>query len=90
LLICKTRTETIFKQGMRNRVLNFGAVFMLVIVALISYVPGFKDVWGTRPMNILYWFVGVPYFIVIVVYDETRKLMIRNKPRGWVYRNTYY
>ena len=61
LLICKTRKESIFTQGMRNRVLNIGLVTMIAIVCLLSYVPFLRIVWNTRPLFVLYLFIGVPY-----------------------------
>jgi sodium/potassium-transporting ATPase subunit alpha len=90
LLICKTRKETIFRQGMRNRVLNIGLFSMLVIVCLITYVPFLRVVWGTRPLAAIYLLVGVPYFMLIFVYDEARKMAMRAAPRGWTARNTYW
>lgn len=90
LIICKTRKESIFKQGFRNRVLNIGLFTMLTIVCLLSYVPPLRIVWGTRPLYVLYLFIGIPYSMLILVYDEARKLVIRMYPKGWVYRNTYW
>ena len=90
LLICKTRKESLFTQGLRNRVLNIGLVTMVAIVCLISYVPPLRIVWTTRPLYVLYLFVGVPYAMFIFVYDEIRKAIIRARPKGWMYRNTYW
>lgn len=90
LLVCKTRKESLFTQGMRNRVLNIALFTMIAIVCLLSYVPFLRIVWGTRPLYVLYLFVGLPYTMAIFVYDEVRKGIIRAYPKGWVYRNTYW
>ncbi|KAI8105250.1 hypothetical protein M9435_000418 [Picochlorum sp. BPE23] len=90
LLICKTRKESLFTQGLRNRVLNAGFLTMILFVCLISYVPFLRIVWTTRPLFVLYMFIGVPYAMFIFVYDEIRKMIIRNYPKGWVFRNTYW
>ena len=90
LLVCKTRKESLFTQGLRNRVLNGGLISMVTIVCLLSYVPFLRVVWNTRPLFVLYLFIGVPYAMLIFVYDEIRKLIIRTNPKGWVYRNTYW
>ena len=90
LLVCKTRKESLFTQGLRNRVLNIGLLTMIAIVCLISYVPPLRVVWTTRPLYVLYLFVGVPYAMFIFVYDEIRKAIIRARPKGWVFRNTYW
>ncbi|GAB4819471.1 hypothetical protein N2152v2_006517 [Parachlorella kessleri] len=90
LLICKTRKETIMNQGFSNRVLNFALLFETTVALLITYVPPLNTVWSTRPLNVVYLFVGVPYFIFIFAYDELRKLAIRRKPGGWVDQNAYW
>lgn len=90
LLICKTRKESLFTQGIRNRVLNIAFFTMILIVCLLSYVPPLRIVWNTRPMPVLYLFIGVPFAMFIFVYDELRKAVIRAHPKGWVYRNTYW
>lgn len=40
IIICKTRRNSIFHQGMRNWALNFGIVFETVLAAILSYTPG--------------------------------------------------
>jgi sodium/potassium-transporting ATPase subunit alpha len=90
LLICKTRKESIFTQGMRNQVLNIALCTMILIVCLLSYVPPLRVVWNTRPLYVLYLFIGVPYAMFIFVYDEIRKAVIRARPKGWTFRNTYW
>ncbi|ETE62182.1 Potassium-transporting ATPase alpha chain 2, partial [Ophiophagus hannah] len=37
-----------------------------------------------------YWFISVPYAILIWVYDEMRKLFIRRYPGSWWDKNMYY
>merc|ERR1711953_1238929 len=38
LLICKTRKNSVFQQGMKNWVMNFGLVFETVLAAILCYV----------------------------------------------------
>lgn len=42
LIICKTRRNSIFQQGMRNWALNFGLVFETILAAFLSYCPGME------------------------------------------------
>ncbi|PKU38869.1 sodium potassium-transporting atpase subunit hypothetical protein [Limosa lapponica baueri] len=56
LIICKTRRNSVFQQGM-------------------------KPTW---------WFCAFPYSLIIFLYDEVRKLIIRRNPGGWVEKETYY
>ena len=38
-----------------------------------------------------WWLPPIPFAIVIVIYDECRKYVLRNSPPGsWVERETYY
>ncbi|GAQ85006.1 Ca2+ transporting ATPase [Klebsormidium nitens] len=90
LLICKTRKLSIFEQGMNNGVLNFGLVFETVVAIIVAYVPGVQDVFGTRPLWVLHWFIGLPFAIVFLFYGEIRKYLLRKNPGGWVDRFTYW
>lgn len=40
LIICKTRRNSLFHQGMRNWALNFGLIFETALAAFLSYTPG--------------------------------------------------
>lgn len=37
-----------------------------------------------------WWFPGLPFSILIFIYDEVRRYLIRRYPGGWVERETYY
>lgn len=37
-----------------------------------------------------WWLAPMPFSVVIFIYDEVRKSIIRNHPGGWVERETYY
>lgn len=90
LLICKTRTLSIFRQGMSNWVLNVGIIFSLALTAVIIYCPGVNTLFQVQPVE---WYVlipTVPFALLILIYDEARKFCIRRFPGGWVYRETYY
>lgn len=90
LVICKTRTLSIFEQGMRNGVLNFGLFFTTVLGSFLCYTPNLDIVFGTAAMEFVHWIPAMPFCIMIFIYDEVRKFIMRKNPGGWVYRNTYY
>ncbi|CAF0868350.1 unnamed protein product [Rotaria sp. Silwood1] len=90
LIVCKTRRNSIFQQGMNNWMLNFGLVFETVLAAIISYTPYLDTALNTYPLKFLWWLVPIPYFFLILIYDEVRKYMIRKNPGGWIERETYY
>ena len=90
LIICKTRKNSVFQQGMNNWVMNFGLVFETVLAAFLSYTPGMDKGLKMYPLKINWWFPGVPFSILIFVFDEVRKWILRNDPGGWVEQETYY
>ncbi|KAM4728673.1 sodium/potassium-transporting ATPase subunit alpha-2 isoform 2-T2 [Anableps anableps] len=90
LIICKTRRNSLFQQGMRNRILIFGLFIETALAAFLSYSPGMDVALRMYPMKILWWFCAFPYSLLIFVYDEVRKLILRRSPGGWVEQETYY
>ncbi|PSC70763.1 sodium potassium-transporting ATPase subunit alpha-1 [Micractinium conductrix] len=90
LLVCKTRQESIFNQGMRNKVLNWSLLFETFVASMVVYLPPLNTVFNTRPVPVIYICAGLPMFIFIFLYDELRKLRMRQNPRGWVKQNTAY
>jgi len=90
LVICKTRKLSLFRQGMRNMMLNFGLAFETCLALFVVYIP-FSDVaLGTRPLNPRHLLPALPFTFLIIAYDELRKYWIRVFPNGWLKRFTYY
>lgn len=90
VLICKTRKLSLFQQGMSNWVLNIGILFEVGLAIAIIYTPGLNHVFEMAPIE---WYVvlpAVPFALLIFIYDECRKLLIRRYPGGWIERDTYY
>uniref|UniRef100_UPI00398F8DA8 sodium/potassium-transporting ATPase subunit alpha-3 isoform X2 n=1 Tax=Pristiophorus japonicus TaxID=55135 RepID=UPI00398F8DA8 len=90
LVICKTRRNSIFQQGMKNKILIFGLFEETALAALLSYCPGMDVALRMYPLKPNWWFCAFPYSFLIFVYDEVRKLILRRNPGGWVERETYY
>ncbi|XP_031245840.1 sodium/potassium-transporting ATPase subunit alpha-4 isoform X2 [Mastomys coucha] len=90
LIICKTRRNSLFTQGMKNKVLIFGLLEETLLAAFLSYVPGMDVSLRMYPLKINWWFCALPYSALIFVYDEFRKLIIRRRPGGWLEMETYY
>jgi sodium/potassium-transporting ATPase subunit alpha len=103
LLICKTRWLSIRQQGLRNSVLNFGLFFETLLAAWLCY-GGIFEVLGTQPIRFTHWMPGIPWSMMIFMYDETRKYLMRatspevadpitgaiKRQAGWVEKATYY
>merc|ERR1712038_995908 len=90
VIISKRRRLSVFQQGMTNHMLNFGLFFETALAALLQYTPGLNTGLRLRPMNASWWFIAVPFSILIFCYDETRRYFLRRYPGGWVERETYY
>ncbi|ELR50437.1 Sodium/potassium-transporting ATPase subunit alpha-4 [Bos mutus] len=90
LIICKTRRNSIFQQGMKNKILIFGILEETILAAFLSYTPGMDVALRMYPLKITWWFCATPYSLLIFVYDEIRRLIIRRYPGGWVEKETYY
>ncbi|XP_028937232.1 sodium/potassium-transporting ATPase subunit alpha-1 [Ornithorhynchus anatinus] len=90
LVICKTRRNSVFQQGMKNKILIFGLFEETALAAFLSYCPGMGVALRMYPLKPTWWFCAFPYSLLIFVYDEVRKLIIRRSPGGWVEKETYY
>ncbi|XP_057376571.1 sodium/potassium-transporting ATPase subunit alpha-B-like isoform X2 [Daphnia carinata] len=90
LIICKTRRNSLFQQGMRNHVLTFGLFFETAVACALSYTPGMDKGLRMYPLKLNWWVPAMPFSILIFVYDETRKLILRHNPGGWLDKETYY
>ncbi|XP_059828838.1 sodium/potassium-transporting ATPase subunit alpha-2 isoform X3 [Hypanus sabinus] len=90
LLICKTRRNSIFQQGMKNKILIFGLFEETALAAFLSYCPGMDVALRMYPLKLPWWFCAFPYSLLIFIYDEVRKFILRRHPGGWVERETYY
>jgi sodium/potassium-transporting ATPase subunit alpha len=91
LLICKTRRLSIFQQGMRNKIMIAGLFEETLLAAILAYMPGTDVALRMYPLEWHWWLVPMPFSLLIFVYDETRKYLLRNNaPGNWVEKETYY
>merc|ERR1711892_1196552 len=51
LIICKTRKNSVFQQGMKNMFMNFGLCFETALAAFMSYTPGMDKGLKMYPSN---------------------------------------
>merc|ERR1711988_1988362 len=81
LAICKTRSLSMYHQGMRNNFMIFGLFSETLLCAILAYLPGIDVALGTRPVQFIHWIPSMPFSIMIFLYDEARKYIIRNNPK---------
>jgi len=90
VLICKTRRLSIFQQGMKNKILIAGLFEETLLATTLAYMPGTDAMLRMYPLEWSWWFVPMPFSLIIFCYDETRKFLLRRTPGGWVEQETYY
>ena len=90
LIICKTRKNSVFQQGMSNWIMNFGIFFETALAAFLSYTPGMDKGLKMYPLKLNWWFPAAPFSLLIFVFDEIRKYLLRQNPGGWIEKETYY
>jgi len=90
LIICKTRKNSVFQQGMKNMFMNFGLFFETALAAFLSYCPGMDKGLRMYPLYFNWWLPAIPFSVLIFCYDETRKFLLRRNPGGWIEQETYY
>merc|ERR1711923_257647 len=90
LIICKTRKLSVFQQGMSNWFMNFGLLFETLLAAFMSYTPGMDKGLKMYPLKFNWWFPAFPFSLLIFVFDEVRKYLLRQNPGGWIEKETYY
>lgn len=37
-----------------------------------------------------WWFPALPFSLIIFIYDEARRFILRRSPGGWIEQETYY
>lgn len=104
LLVCKTRWLSITKQGMKNRFMLFGIASEIALVLSLAYIKPFNIALGTRNIRLVHWFCAIPFAIIIFLFDESRKALMRmtsvekrnpntgqvTRVPGWIERNCAY
>lgn len=90
LLVCKTRKVSLWTQGMTNWVQDAALLFETCFAVFIVYTPGVQFVIGTLGLKPEWLAMFVPWFLLIFIFDEVRKFLLRRYPESYFYRHTYY
>lgn len=73
LIISKTRNLSVFTQGLNNWALNFALMFETCLACFLSYTPGMGPALRMYPLRLEWWCPALPFFALIIIYDECRK-----------------
>jgi sodium/potassium-transporting ATPase subunit alpha len=93
----RTRMVSTFSSRFwRNRLMVFGIVMEFVIVSGILYIPKVSKAFLSQPLHFVHWLPMLPFGVMSLFYDETRKFLIRKGQSDgwrvgvWLYDNTYW
>ncbi|ETO20202.1 Na+/K+ transporting ATPase subunit alpha [Reticulomyxa filosa] len=84
ILVCKTRTRSLFEQGLGNGFMNYALLCETLLAGVLTYIPASNIVLATRPVRFVWWLAGLPFAMSIIAYDEIRKGIMRKHPNGWL------
>ncbi|MBC8500414.1 MAG: HAD-IC family P-type ATPase [Nanoarchaeota archaeon] len=80
VMICRTRRQSIFKQGFfRNKLVWLGIVVELILLGIIVFWPPANTFFGTHPLGRAEFLVAVPFAILIFLFGEWRKFYTRKE-----------
>jgi hypothetical protein len=90
-IACKTRTNSIITQQMKNTVQNYGIFQEISLIVLLVYVPFLNLAFGTEAFVGEAWLIGTPFAMLIVLYDEGRKWCFREYgEQHWIYEYFHF
>ena len=71
--------------------LNVSLLFETALALVIIYTPSLNEALKVRELYWAWTLTGIPFALLILVTDETRKYLMRTlEPGNWVERETYY
>lgn len=71
-----------FRAERRNPWLLGGMAASLVIAVFVTMEPGLQSIFGTASVPIEFWLIPIPLALGVLVFDEIRKLLVREFPNG--------
>ena len=77
VFLCRHPTRSVFGRDGRNRLIGYGIIFELALLALIDYTPWGNALFGTAPLGIEVWLFIVPFGIGMLLLEELRKVVVR-------------
>eukprot|EP00183_Erythrolobus_madagascarensis_P000033 CAMPEP_0185848374 /NCGR_PEP_ID=MMETSP1354-20130828/3282_1 /TAXON_ID=708628 /ORGANISM="Erythrolobus madagascarensis, Strain CCMP3276" /LENGTH=1170 /DNA_ID=CAMNT_0028548765 /DNA_START=32 /DNA_END=3544 /DNA_ORIENTATION=- len=76
--ICKTRLLAVtLKSIWANKIHLIGVCSMILMIVGLTYIPGLNTAFGAAPIIGLHWLPGIPWAVIILIFGETRKWLMR-------------
>ena len=85
----RTRRQSLFKHNPfwgphRNLYLPVGILAAFITLIIITLGPFFQTYFGTRKCRFKYALVACGWAVFLVLWDETRKWFVRNRPNSLI------
>lgn len=77
--ICRTRRESVFKVGIKNKMILLGIGSEMTLIGLIAYTRIGNLIFGTAPLSVFELLFSVPFALLILFGDELRKVFVRRE-----------
>ena len=74
----------------RNKVLIAGLIEETALATFLSYCPGIDIALRMYPLEWEFWLIPMPFSLIIWLYDECRKFLIRKYPGGKIFLSTQW
>ncbi|ESN95060.1 hypothetical protein HELRODRAFT_102867 [Helobdella robusta] len=84
LMVCKTRRNSLFQQGMVNKQLIIGLYLEIGLCLFLCYCPGLQEALAFYPIHWSWWICPMPFALFMMYYSEIRKLVAKFAPGGFV------
>ncbi|MDA8083905.1 MAG: cation-transporting P-type ATPase [Nitrospiraceae bacterium] len=79
-LACRTMTQSVAGRGLlSNSLMLWGILTEVLLSIFIIYHPWANRLFSTAPLGISVWLIMVPFMLLVIVADETRKYLYRGK-----------
>eukprot|EP00182_Erythrolobus_australicus_P007081 CAMPEP_0185830146 /NCGR_PEP_ID=MMETSP1353-20130828/652_1 /TAXON_ID=1077150 /ORGANISM="Erythrolobus australicus, Strain CCMP3124" /LENGTH=1167 /DNA_ID=CAMNT_0028528007 /DNA_START=225 /DNA_END=3728 /DNA_ORIENTATION=+ len=76
--VCKTRLLAVTPRLIwGNKIHLIGVFSMILMIVGLTYIPGLNTAFGAAPILGRHWLPGIPWAIIILIFGETRKLLMR-------------
>lgn len=92
LFACRTRKDSCLRRRLfSNSMVNFSVFFLLFFAAFFSYYSPFQyRGHSSYPIKLYWWSLGLPFFTLTLVLEESRKAIIRKCPQSSLARIMFY
>jgi len=80
----KTRVVSVFRHGCQNKVIPFAILSEVIVAVVLCYAPVVNDTLKFREIRFEWWFLALPFGILLLGAQELRKYLIRKNKSSFM------